>query len=169
VTYRRKWSAWSGAALLTLFIVSHGLAQDLKPGGFQGGAGKVGLDTSRLRKQVDSLERANGTLSNQVAQLEIRVNRLLSQEGQRTRQTASDWNQFRTDVLKVMEPKIGSLQSDIARIAAMERAYNRHIHEYTASRGGWANLATLQNCPECLIKFSSDSKPGARLKTSEAK
>jgi hypothetical protein len=171
--HRRTWIAAVGAATLSLllFAISDGLAQGIKPGAARGTAGHMEPDSSQMRTQVDSLERANAKLSSQVTRLESQVNRLLGQEGQATRQAASDWNQFRLDVLKVMDPKLKELRNDIDRIASFETAYSKHRHEYIPPRGGWANFETLEGCPDCLINFTSsaDSHPSEKPKTSEPK
>lgn len=161
MTTRLERFAWLAVvAGLLVLAISDVPAQGLKPGGSPSGGGQVTLDTSRLRTQVDTLERANAELDKKLRDLESRVNGLRSQEAARAAAKAMDWQQFRADVRKVMD-------AEIQQLAALDTAYARHTHDYTAPRGGWANLDTLQNCPTCLINFESspDSRPSTRPQT----
>lgn len=170
---QRRALAWTtaGSALLLLLLDSNVLAQGLKPGALQGKSQQVGLDAKRVRSQVESLQRENDALSSKMSQLETRVNKLLSQSGQATRQKASDWNQFRADVLKVMDSEIQKLHDELDQLRAFEEEYRRHNHEYVAAGGGYANFETLQGCPACLIKFrnSGESSTSKRQTTSKPK
>lgn len=123
-------------------------------------------EAARLTARIDALEASNAQLQQQVAVLEASLEQigavergapsdgLLGAEGQATRATAAEKNQFRFDVLEVMAPHLEQIEELVA-------AYGDHRH-FVMRRAarGYANQAALENCPDCLIPFISVENQG---------
>ena len=128
-------------------------------------------NVTALRGKVDSMRQTNQQLTRQLSQVVPRIDQLEKQlaaltrklptQGSErtkadakaagdTRKAAADWMRFRDDVLKVVEPELAPLRALLD---------HRHTHEDRFTTGGWAKRNALANCPDCLIRFTSDSTP----------
>lgn len=139
-------------------------------GGARLGAQQVTMrqasEAARLTARIDAFEESNEQLKQQVAALEAGLEQigavergapsegLLGAEGQATRATVAEKNQFRFDVLEVMAPHLEQIEELVA-------AYRDHRHfVMRRSARGFANQATLGNCPDCLIPYVSVENQG---------
>lgn len=117
-------------------------------------------EADRLTARIDVLEASNQQLQQQVAALEERLEQIGAVEreapsegllGSREQARAAA---FRVDVLGVMAPYLEQLEE-------LAAAYRDHQHfVMRRAHRGYANQATLDNCPDCLIPYISVENQG---------